>query len=762
MKAIIMAGGEGSRLRPMTCTLPKPMVKLCGKPVSEYILDLLSKHSCTDAVFTLRYLGSQIEEHFDSRSHNGIKIDFSYEDTPLGTAGCVKKAAELLDLAENESFVVISGDAMCDFDLSSAILYHIGKKADATIITNRVEDPREYGCVISENGFVTGFSEKPSYTGAVSDYVNTGVYVLTKKILGLIPSDAAWDFSKDVFPEMLKSGMKLASYEEKGYWCDIGDFTSYKRCQRDMLRGLVNCEFRRDVPNIDGVSIIAPCYIGNNVKIGSGTVINPGCVVEDNVNIGKNCKLYECVISDGAFLSDRTKCNGGIICENAVMEQGSAVYEDAVLGSGSILGQDSSLEPKVKIWDNKTIRKSVMQREDIKYGNTSSTALDEKGVSGETNSDITPAFMTKLGSSAAAVFGNKVIVSCGTGNAASVLKACFCAGFSGSGGKVTDCGVTSLPALIHLSRIMNASGLVNIEASSKSKITILNKAGLPLTRVQERKLEAALNRGDYRNAEWDGFGEIRAFKNASLLYTGTLETASDFSCRYKVGINCANPLITSAAADPFKKISNPTGEALTVNINRDGTKAELYVSERERADYTKLVAIVGNDLMQKGFDIAVPLEFPSSLEELAKPVGKTVRRFYKCSNDNSDKGARELAASQPFLFDGLLLALNSLQIISASYMTLGNYLQRLPKLETENRFLRIHCPPQRILSKLAENSNGVSEGVFLGNEGNRVLLRSSRQGDGLFLFAESYSQETAKALCDEVELKVRMLTETVL
>lgn len=758
MKAVIMAGGEGSRLRPLTCTLPKPMVKLCGRPVSEYILDLLSKHSCTEAVFTLRYLGSQIEEHFDSRRYKGISLDFSYEDTPLGTAGCVKKAAELLNLGEDESFVIISGDAMCDFDLSAAISYHIKKGADATIITSRVEDPREYGCVISDKGFVTGFSEKPSYTGAVSDYVNTGVYILSPKILKLIPDNTMWDFSKDVFPQMLKSGMKLAAFEEKGYWCDIGDFSSFKRCQRDMLRGLVSCEFKRELPVIEGAKIIAPCYIGSNVKIGAGSVVNPGCVVEDNVNIGKSCKLYECVVSEGAFLSDRTKCNGGVICENAVMEQGSAVYEDAVLGSGSILGQDSSLEPKVKIWDNKTIRRGVMQREDIKYGNTSSTVLDEKGVSGETNSDITPAFMTKLGSSAAAVFGDRVIVSCGIGNAASVLKACFCAGFSGAGGRVTDCGVASLPALIHISRIMNASGIINIEVSSKSKITILNKAGLPLTRVQERKLEAALNRGDYRNAEWDGFGEIKAFKNASLLYTGALESASDFSCRYKVSVNCSNPLITSAAAAPFKKISNPSGEALTVNINREGTKAELYVSEREKADYTKLVAIVGNDLMQKGFDIAVPLEFPSSTEEMAKLAGRTVRRFYKCSNDNSDKGARELAASQPFLFDGLILALNSLRIISASYMTLGNYLQKLPKLETENRFLHIHCPPQRILSKLAEKSNGVSEGIFLGSEGNRVLLRSNRQGDGLFLFAESYSQETAKALCDEVEMKVRMMT----
>lgn len=759
MKAVIMAGGEGSRLRPMTCTLPKPMVKLCGRPVSEYILDLLSKHGCTDAVFTLRYRGSQIENHFESRRYKRVGLDFSYEEEPMGTAGCVKKAIEYGGFNGEDNFIVISGDAMCDFNLSAALSYHIKTGADATIITTQVDDPREYGCVISKNGLVTGFSEKPSYTGAVSDYVNTGVYVLSKKVLDLIPADTMWDFSKDVFPQMLQNGMKLASYEEKGYWCDIGDFTSYKRCQRDMLRGLVSCEFKRDVPQMEGVKIIAPCYIGSNVKIGAGTVVSAGSVIGDNVTVGRGCKLWESVICEGAFLSDRTKCNGGIICENAVMEQGSAVYEDAVLGSGSILGRNSSLEPKVKVWDNKTVAKETMQREDIKYGGASSASLDEKGISGETNCDITPAFMTKLGSGAAAVFGDRTVVSCGCGNAAAVLKACFCAGFSGAGGKVIDCGVSSLPALVHLSRVMNASGLVNIEVSSQSKITMLNKAGLPLTRVQERKLEAALNRGDYRNAEWDGFGEIKAFKNASLLYSGALENASDFSCRYRVSVNCTNPLISAAAEAPFKKIGNPSGEPLTVNISRDGTKAELYVSENEKADYTKLVTIVGYDLMKKGFDLAVPLEFPSSAEEAARLSGRRVLRFYRCSNDNGDKAARELAASQPFLFDGLMLALNALEIISASYVTLGKYLEGLPSLETENRFLHIHCPPQRILSKLADKSDGVGEGIFLGEEGNRVLLRSNRQGNGLFLFAEGYSQETAKALCDSVEMKVRELLE---
>ncbi len=757
MKAIIMAGGEGSRLRPLTCTMPKPLVKLCGKPVSEYILDLLDENGCDEAVFTLRYKGFEIENHFKSRKYKGIALDFSYEDSPLGTAGAVKKAAVEAGFDKEDEILVISGDAMCDFDLSALIDFHKKKKAAATILAKSVDDPREYGCVISSKGIVTGFSEKPSYMGAVSDMANTGIYVISKKVLELIPDNIMWDFSKNVFPQMLEKKISLAVFEGTGYWCDIGDIATYKSCQRDMLFGLVKCQFDNFCSDIDGVRINRPCYIGENVKIGVGTVIDSGSVIESNVNIGKNCKLRDCVICGGAFLSDKVKCSGSIICENAVMEQGSAAYENSVLGSGSLMGTDSVLEPNVKVWDNKKIPFGVMQKDNLKYGVNALKEIGEEGIEGETNSEITPSFMTVLGSACEAVFENRVIVSCGCGNAASVLKACFCGGFSGAGGKITDCGVSSLPALIHLSRVMNAEGLVNIDVASNSRITILNKGGLPLTRVQERKLESALNRGDYRSAQWDGFGEIKTFKNAGLLYSTALEEASGFNCRYNVTLNCNNPLITAAAAMPLRKISSKKGEALTVNINREGNKAELVVSENEKADYAKLVTIAALSLMEKGSDVAVPLEFPSVIEEAAKSTGQTVKRFYKCTNDNSDKEARILAANQPFLFDGLILALNVLQIITESYVGLGQYLKTIPDLKSENRFLTVHCPPQRIISKLASGQNDFSEGVFLGKQGNRVLLRSNRKGDGLYMYAESYSQETAKALCDEVESAVRKL-----
>lgn len=226
MKAVIMAGGEGTRLRPLTCNMPKPLAPLCGKPVAFYILELLKKHGFTEAVFTLRYQGEKLEESFDGSSYRGTELSFQYEKTPLGTAGSVKSAAG------DEEVLVISGDAMCDFDLTAAVDFHRRKNSPATIIVKKVSDPREYGLVqTDEEGRITGFLEKPSYEGCVTDLANTGVYILSKEVMEGISRDRPLDFAKDVFPKLLRENVPLCAYKETGYWCDIGDFAGYLSCR---------------------------------------------------------------------------------------------------------------------------------------------------------------------------------------------------------------------------------------------------------------------------------------------------------------------------------------------------------------------------------------------------------------------------------------------------------------------------------------------------------------------------------------------------
>ena len=279
MKAVIMAGGEGTRLRPLTCDSPKPMAHLCGRPVLEYILDLLQEHDVLDAAVTMRYIPSAITAHFGD-GYRQMRLSFSEEDKPLGTAGSVRLAVDSQWGGANDDVLIISGDALTDIDLSEACAFHKSRHAAATLIVTRVADPREYGLAeFDREGRITGFLEKPGWGQAATDAANTGIYILSPEALESIPADTNFDFAKDLFPLLLRDGLPLYAYETKDYWCDIGDLTTYLTCQRDILEGRVktNLPAAQDAKDwaIAGFSQGATCslQIGVNHPDLFGTMI---------------------------------------------------------------------------------------------------------------------------------------------------------------------------------------------------------------------------------------------------------------------------------------------------------------------------------------------------------------------------------------------------------------------------------------------------------------------------------------------------------
>ena len=202
MKAVVMAGGEGSRLRPLTLARPKPMLPVVNRPVLGHILCLLKQHGLTDVVITLQYMAAQIQDYYGDGTSLGMNIEYVIEESPLGTAGSVKNAEHRLD--HDDPFLVISGDALTDFDLTSLIRFHFDRSAALTMALYRVPDPLEYGVInIYEDGRVAHFLEKPSWGGVTSDTVNTGIYVVQPEVLAHIPDDQRVDWSQDVFPGML-------------------------------------------------------------------------------------------------------------------------------------------------------------------------------------------------------------------------------------------------------------------------------------------------------------------------------------------------------------------------------------------------------------------------------------------------------------------------------------------------------------------------------------------------------------------------------
>src|SRR5256886_8551599 len=232
MKAVVMAGGEGTRLRPLTSNQPKPMVPIVGKPCMEHILELLKQRGLEEVIVRVAFLPQAIRGYFGDGESLGMKIGYSVEETPLGTAGSVRLAGDQLD----ETFLVISGDALCDIDLTALIDFHKQKGAAVTIGLKSVDNPLEFGIVVTDDdGRVERFLEKPSWGQVFSDTINTGIYVVEPEALSHVPAEGPYDFSKQLFPLRLEMGSPISRYICTGYWQDIGNLDQYRQANFDAL-----------------------------------------------------------------------------------------------------------------------------------------------------------------------------------------------------------------------------------------------------------------------------------------------------------------------------------------------------------------------------------------------------------------------------------------------------------------------------------------------------------------------------------------------
>lgn len=248
MKAVIMAGGRGTRLRPLTRRLPKPMLQLLDRPTMEYIIELLATHQFRDITVTVCYMADAIRQYFGDGSEWGVKIQYQEEPMPLGTAGGVKFMAPQLA----DTFIVLSGDGLTDFNLTEAVRVHRSTGAIATLLLTKVHCPIGYGVVdIGEDGHVRRFIEKPkSWVEGETYYINTGIYILEPEILDYIPADQPFDFGRELFPLLLQLGLPVFGYEPDGYWSDVGTLHQYYQSQIDMINGLVRVNLPPEVASV--------------------------------------------------------------------------------------------------------------------------------------------------------------------------------------------------------------------------------------------------------------------------------------------------------------------------------------------------------------------------------------------------------------------------------------------------------------------------------------------------------------------------------
>lgn len=365
MKAMILAAGVGSRLEPLTCNIPKPMVPVVNRPAMEHIINLLVKHGITEVAANLWYLPEKIQEYFGDGSKFGVELRYSIEKELMGTAGGVKKLEPFL----NDTFVIISGDAVTDVNIWDMIDYHKKVGAIATIALKEVADPRQFGVVITgEDGKIKAFQEKPQPEEALSHLANTGIYVFEPEIFKMIPADTVFDFGKELFPQLVEAGAAFYGYPMKGYWCDIGSLTQYRLAHYDILKGSVKMEipgnWHANAVYVGDRTTIAPtARIGSKVVIGSNCHIGDGVEIFGETVIGDNCLIEEGTAIFGSIIWGNTKIGSRARLVECVVGSECYLKEDSVIGAGVILSDKCVVEPggvvdyNTKVWPGKVVAK---------------------------------------------------------------------------------------------------------------------------------------------------------------------------------------------------------------------------------------------------------------------------------------------------------------------------------------------------------------------------------------------------------------------
>jgi len=524
MRAVLMAGGSGTRLRPLTCDLPKPMVPILNRPIAEHIVNLLKRHQITEIIATLHYLPDIMRDHFRDGADFGVQMTYAVEeDQPLGTAGCVKNVAALLD----QTFMVISGDSVTDFDLRQAIQFHHQKQAKATLVLTRVPNPMEFGVVITdEQQRISRFLEKPSTSEIFSDTVNTGIYILEPEVLDYLPLGEESDFSKDLFPLLLEKGEPMYGYVAEGYWCDVGTLDSYREAQYDALQRKVKLDIAYPEQSagfwlgqnthIDpSARIDTPVLIGDNCRIGPRARIEAGTVIGDNVTIGYDADLKRPIVWNGAIVGDECHLRACVIARGTRVDRRAHILEGAVVGSLSTVGEEAQISSSVRVWPSKKIESGATLNINLIWGHIAPRNLfGQRGVSGLANVDITPEFAVKLGAAYASTLkpGSQVMVSRDQRSISRMVSRSIISGLMSVGINVQNLESTAIPVARLVAPKLGVAGGIHVrihpDRADHILIEFFDDKGINISKAKEKKIEGAYFKEDYRRAPIAEIGTI--------------------------------------------------------------------------------------------------------------------------------------------------------------------------------------------------------------------------------------------------------------
>jgi len=679
-----MAGGEGTRLRPLTSNAPKPMMPVANRPMMEHIINLLKQHGIDEIVVTVAFLANHIRTYFGDGSELGVRMSYATEETPLGTAGSVRNAMDVLD----DRFLVISGDVLTDIDLSEIIAFHEEHQAMATIGLTPVDNPLEFGIVITrEDGSIERFLEKPTWGQVFSDTINTGIFVLEPEIFDYIPADRSVDFSSEVFPAVLDAGKPLFGAVAEGYWEDVGTLEAYSRAHKDVLDGKV----KLDIPGFeisDGVfigegaeidpdaDIVGPAIIGDYCRIEAQARLGEYTVLGTNVRARAGADLERTIVHDNTYIGEGVRLRGATVGRACDLRNGVRAEEGVVLGDECFVGDHAVLSAGVKVYPFKTVETRAIINSSIVWESRGARSLFGRlGVAGLSNVDVTPELATRVAMAYATSLKKDatVITSRDSSRSARMLKRAAMAGLQAAGVNVRDLEVASVPLTRFAARNPDADGAITIRLLDTDPqsvvIRFFDTNGSDMTEAGQRKIERLFLREDFRRVFPGEIGDIgfppRHLEHYSAAVEATVDVDRISRAGFKLVLDYAygatsfvmpnvlaklgtdvlaiNPYASTSGAMNWNReehagyvarLVRASGAHLGAVLDPDGEHLTLIDDTGRVLDDTQsllaLVTLVSEQLGDGG-SIALPLVATMRAEELAREHGVEIVRT-KLSN----------------------------------------------------------------------------------------------------------------------------------
>jgi mannose-1-phosphate guanylyltransferase/phosphomannomutase len=795
MKAVIMAGGKGTRLRPLTSGTPKPMVPLLDRPVMEYTIELLKKHGITEIAVTLQYLPEVIRQYFGDGSDFGVRLHYFEETSPLGTAGSIKNAEDFLD----ETFLVISGDALTDFDLTRTIEFHRRKQALGTLVLTRVESPLEFGVVMTdESGKIIRFLEKPGWGEVFSDTVNTGIYILETEIFRYFDAGKEFDFSKDLFPLLMRMNRPLFGYVAEGYWSDIGNLAQYRQTQFDMLDRKVDVAIAatQTSPGIwisgdarvsPGAVVRGPAFIGEGSVLESGSFVGEYSVIGSGAVIGPGASLERAVLWRRNRVEAGAEIKGATLCQHVVSRPGSMAGEDAVIGDGCRIGVNSVVLPGLKVFPGKRVEDHTTLKHSLIWGEGISKQLFGRfGIKGACNVEITPLFAGRV----AQAYGStlKAGTTVGIGHDASPFAALIAqaltSGLHASGIHTYDFGTVTSAVTRHAVYHLDSAGGIHVRMEEKHNgsqlvIEFLDSSGIPISREAERKIENAYMQEDYRLIEPKRAGRRRECPNASMLYCEHLLKQTDAKakgytivmqydyrtlqhivpeCLEALGCQVVQLNHPSLSPKELARWVRSAGADLGVGLDANGQKIVLVTGEGEIVpdEMVFVLQILIQLHNHKESQLHVPVNVPTIVELLAANFNREVVR-----TKVDIRSTMEACRNNGFhvYWDGMYTLIHILQLMSEKGLSLAQLIDTIPVFALLKE--QVECPwteKGKVMRYLMEETKGkqveLIDGIKIYEEEGWTLILPDSDEPIFQVFANAESHQVAKMLATTYARKI--------